>query len=292
MPPSTASQAWRRASTVGLAGARHAEHQQRRGGVRHDLALALGEALERCRHIPRVRSRMASSTTSLEYDWLGACRRSVEGVRAVLAQSAPGPERVEETGVVGVGGDRTLVIDQRAEDLVIGELRALHDEGARFTLVSEECGVLDFGDPGTRRRRRPDRRLAERQARPARTTRCRSRSPTGRRWPTSCSATSTTSAPARSGAPSAAPGRGSTARRSSAVPPERRTADGRLEVVAVESAAPRWLAASSDALLRQRPPRARARLDRDLAVPGRRRRAPTRWPRCAPAARSTPPRRS
>ena len=32
---------------------------------------------------------------------------------------------------------------------MFGELRALHDQGARFTLVSEECGVLDFGDPGT-----------------------------------------------------------------------------------------------------------------------------------------------
>jgi myo-inositol-1(or 4)-monophosphatase len=33
------------------------------------------------------------------------------------------------------------------------------------------------------------------------------------------------------------------------VPPERRTSDGRLELVAIESAHPRWMAAASDALV-------------------------------------------
>jgi myo-inositol-1(or 4)-monophosphatase len=56
-------------------------------------------------------------------------------------------ERVLETGTRGEGGDKTLEIDQIAEDVVFAELRKLHDAGARFTAVSEEAGVVDFGDP-------------------------------------------------------------------------------------------------------------------------------------------------
>ena len=72
-------------------------------------------------------------------------------------------------------------------------------------------------------------------------------------------------------------------------PPERRKRDGRLELVAIESADPRWLAASSDALVRVRGRVRAIGLDRDLDVPGRRRRAWTAWPRCGSAAPSTPP---
>jgi myo-inositol-1(or 4)-monophosphatase len=54
-------------------------------------------------------------------------------------------QRVVETGTRGKGGDRTLEIDQAAEDVVFGELQALYDAGARFCAVSEERGVVDFG---------------------------------------------------------------------------------------------------------------------------------------------------
>ena len=54
-------------------------------------------------------------------------------------------ERVIETGTRGEGGDRTLEIDEAAEDVVFAELELLHDAGARFTAVSEERGVVDFG---------------------------------------------------------------------------------------------------------------------------------------------------
>jgi myo-inositol-1(or 4)-monophosphatase len=54
---------------------------------------------------------------------------------------------VRETGTRGEGGDRTLQIDKDAEDVVFAELAKLHDAGARFTAVSEERGVVDFGDP-------------------------------------------------------------------------------------------------------------------------------------------------
>lgn len=50
-----------------------------------------------------------------------------------------------ELGTVGEGGDRTLVIDHLAEQRVFDELQSLHDDGLRFTVVSEERGVVDFG---------------------------------------------------------------------------------------------------------------------------------------------------
>ena len=80
-------------------------------------------------------------------DWLGACRRSAEAIRAMLADKPTIAERVIETGTRGEGGDNTLEIDQMAEDVVFAELQKLHDAGSRFTAVSEEAGVVDFGDP-------------------------------------------------------------------------------------------------------------------------------------------------
>jgi myo-inositol-1(or 4)-monophosphatase len=80
-------------------------------------------------------------------DWLGACRRSAAAIREMLADKPTIAERVMETGTRGEGGDQTLEIDQIAEDFVFAELRKLHDAGARFTAVSEEAGVVDFGDP-------------------------------------------------------------------------------------------------------------------------------------------------
>jgi myo-inositol-1(or 4)-monophosphatase len=59
----------------------------------------------------------------------------------------------EERAVVvgqGEGGDRTLVIDHEAEELIFAELARLHDEGARFTAISEERGEVDFGGDGVR----------------------------------------------------------------------------------------------------------------------------------------------
>ncbi len=82
-------------------------------------------------------------------DWLGACRRSVIAIRGMLGERPTIAERVRETGTRGEGGDRTLLIDQAAEDFVFAELDALHAAGARFTAVSEERGVVDFGSTET-----------------------------------------------------------------------------------------------------------------------------------------------
>jgi myo-inositol-1(or 4)-monophosphatase len=78
-------------------------------------------------------------------DWLGAARRSAVGIRNLLAERPTIAERVRETGSRGEGGDLTLEIDEWAEDLVFAQLERLHDEGARFTAVSEERGVVEFG---------------------------------------------------------------------------------------------------------------------------------------------------
>lgn len=53
--------------------------------------------------------------------------------------------RLREIGTVGAGGDRTLEIDALAEDAVFDVLDGLAREGASFTAVSEERGVVVYG---------------------------------------------------------------------------------------------------------------------------------------------------
>src|ERR687898_441944 len=54
-------------------------------------------------------------------DWLGASRRATASIRGMLAEHPSVEQRVRVTGT----------------------------QGARFTVVSEERGIVDFGDPGT-----------------------------------------------------------------------------------------------------------------------------------------------
>jgi myo-inositol-1(or 4)-monophosphatase len=56
-------------------------------------------------------------------------------------------ERVAETGTTGEGGDRTLVLDAAAEDAIFAQLEALHADGHDFLAVSEERGEVRFGGP-------------------------------------------------------------------------------------------------------------------------------------------------
>jgi myo-inositol-1(or 4)-monophosphatase len=93
---------------------------------------------------------MAAPTDPDAADWLGACRRSVTAIRGMLGERPTIAERVRETGTRGEGGDRTLLIDEAAEDVVFAELERLHAAGARFTAVSEERGVVDFGSDDVR----------------------------------------------------------------------------------------------------------------------------------------------
>jgi myo-inositol-1(or 4)-monophosphatase len=90
---------------------------------------------------------MPSSSQPAPETWIAAFNRAADRVRDRLDAVATGTERLRETGTTGEGGDRTLVIDAEAEDLVFSELHALHDAGARFTVLSEERGVVDLGSP-------------------------------------------------------------------------------------------------------------------------------------------------
>jgi myo-inositol-1(or 4)-monophosphatase len=92
---------------------------------------------------------MAPAPLVREADWLGACRRAAEGVRAMLAEHPTTRERAVRAGR-GEGGDMSLVIDRGAEDVVFAELDALHEAGARVTAVSEERGEVVCGDPDLR----------------------------------------------------------------------------------------------------------------------------------------------
>lgn len=183
---------------------------------------------------------MASSPAALEADWLGACRRATDDLRAILVDRPTSHERVEETGELGEGGDRTLVIDQAAEDGIFAQLEALHDAGARFTALSEERGSVDFGggdvlvviDPidGSTNAKRglPHVGISIAVADGATMADVQfgfvADMSTGEEW---------------------------VARRGRGVlfngeplphpPPERRSRDGKLEVVAIESADPRWI---------------------------------------------------
>jgi myo-inositol-1(or 4)-monophosphatase len=93
---------------------------------------------------------MTSTRSALDADWLGVCQRSVAGLERMLAEVPTTAERALETGTRGSGGDRTLEIDQGAEQVVLDQLDGLVQEGYRFMAVSEERGEIDYGDDGVR----------------------------------------------------------------------------------------------------------------------------------------------
>jgi myo-inositol-1(or 4)-monophosphatase len=79
-------------------------------------------------------------------DWLGVCRRAVDGLARLLDGAGDTDQRAIETGTRGAGGDRTLVLDRSAEEIVFAELETIHAEGVDFTAISEERGEQAFGD--------------------------------------------------------------------------------------------------------------------------------------------------
>jgi myo-inositol-1(or 4)-monophosphatase len=172
-------------------------------------------------------------------DWLARCRDAVQDVRGVLADL---PGRIEREPVVGAGrgGDETTAIDAAAERVVLARFT---DVGG-LTIVSEEAGQLGDGDTylvvdpidGSLNAKRglPHHALSI------------------------AVADGPTMADVAFGyvydlGPSeewhAVRGGGAFLDGVALDPsPERRGRGGKLEVVAVESADPRWLAASSEAL--------------------------------------------
>ena len=91
---------------------------------------------------------MSATRPVLQHDWLGASRAAAATLRDILRAAGTREDRVAETGTRGEGGDRTLVIDADAEAAVFAQLDALHAQGARFTAVSEERGEVDYGTAG------------------------------------------------------------------------------------------------------------------------------------------------
>jgi myo-inositol-1(or 4)-monophosphatase len=185
----------------------------------------------------------------LSHDWLGACRRAADGLRGVLRDNPTSAERVVETGDRGEGGDLTLVIDAAAEDAVFSELDRLHADGARFTAVSEERGFVDYGDPDVLVVIDPiDGSMNAK------------RGLTHHALSVAVADGPTMADVAFAYVYDLGPGEEWRAVRGGGaflndVPldhpqPERRRKDGKLELLAIESANPKWLAASSEALQR------------------------------------------
>jgi myo-inositol-1(or 4)-monophosphatase len=83
-------------------------------------------------------------------DWPGICRRIV-AAQQLLFEQTPGREARTEYEGVGEGGDRSLVIDRRCEDVVFAELEQLAAAGASFVAISEERGEVVFGAGGPAR---------------------------------------------------------------------------------------------------------------------------------------------
>lgn len=82
--------------------------------------------------------------------WLGCFREAALRTAEELDRRTDIDSRLREVGTVGAGGDRTLEIDALAEDAVFAGLAELAEEGASFTAVSEERGVVRYGEGSMR----------------------------------------------------------------------------------------------------------------------------------------------
>jgi myo-inositol-1(or 4)-monophosphatase len=71
----------------------------------------------------------------------------VAAQRRLLAAEPGIAERTAYEGM-GEGGDRSLRLDRRSEDIVFGELERLHEGGLDFLAISEERGEVGFGRAG------------------------------------------------------------------------------------------------------------------------------------------------
>ena len=77
-------------------------------------------------------------------DWIGLCRRIVGRQRELFAASRESGERTVYEGR-GEGGDMTLELDRRCEDIVFEELEAALAGGQSALAVSEERGEVTIG---------------------------------------------------------------------------------------------------------------------------------------------------
>jgi myo-inositol-1(or 4)-monophosphatase len=191
---------------------------------------------------------MTSTRSALDADWLGACRRAVAGLAEMLADAPSTRERAVETGTRGSGGDRTLVIDRGAERLVFDELDALRDQGYSFSVVSEEQGEVDYGDRAIKVIVDPiDGSLNAKRGIPHHALSIAVAA--GQTMADVEFAFVYDFGPREEWWARRGQGAWKNERRLDPELPERRGHDGRLEVLGIESADPRWVAASIDALV-------------------------------------------
>ncbi len=95
---------------------------------------------------PGPEAAPASAADPIEADWTAICRRIVAAQRELFEQVRGSAARTQYEGR-GEGGDWSLVLDRRCEDVVFAELEGLAAAGASFCAVSEERGEVGFGQP-------------------------------------------------------------------------------------------------------------------------------------------------
>lgn len=191
---------------------------------------------------------MSTTRSAIDADWLSACRRAVAGLEQVLADAPSTAERARETGTRGHGGDRTLLIDRAAELVVLGELDALKAEGYRFTALSEEGGEIDYGDRSVRVIIDPiDGSLNAKRGVPHHALSIAVAA--GERMSDVVFGFVYDFGPAEEWYARRGEGAWLDGAALDPTAGERRGRDGRLEILGIESADPRWVAASIDALV-------------------------------------------
>jgi len=76
--------------------------------------------------------------------WIGVLR----GIGKTLLEKIPQIAGSADASVSigrGASGDQTFLIDETAERIIIGALEKTADKGTGFTLISEECGIKEYG---------------------------------------------------------------------------------------------------------------------------------------------------
>lgn len=79
-----------------------------------------------------------------DQDWLAAFTE-ISGLIREATRGLAGTEAGRQELSIGAGGDLTVEIDRLAEATAIARLEGLQRSGAKFSLLSEEIGLRDFG---------------------------------------------------------------------------------------------------------------------------------------------------
>jgi myo-inositol-1(or 4)-monophosphatase len=198
---------------------------------------------------------MSATETINATDWLGACRRAADGLARLLDGAGDTDERAVETGTRGAGGDRTLVLDRSAEEIVFAELETIHAQGVDFTAISEERGEQAFGDGRLRVVIDPidgslnAKRDALHYSLSVAVADGETMADVGFGFVHDFGAREQWWAIRGEGAWHAPAGRPDDARRLDPTPGARRSSQGKLELLAIENADPRWVRDSAEQLV-------------------------------------------